>query len=421
MIRADRSTVAPPESLSRPFQSGANKGMTEEQAIIDRYAAYLAQADPKPKFSFPFAAYKSQDVKLALAQLFHGKCAYCESRYAGTQPMDVEHFRPKGGVQDVDAQGKPVLSDGYPWLAARWANLLPSCIDCNRPRTQHDALTGLDETLGKANQFPVAGPRLQPPAPGSPAPTVMDEALIIDPTLDDPFEHLVFRSDGIVTATTEKGRQSIRVYALNRAELVLERLGLARLIEQRLTIIEALARIVADPTLPDPIRLDLEDLVSHEIDALMALTEPGRAFSAMARRIVAENGPAVLDPGSAPAPWGPQVEAVLVRLGGGASDPRHVGLARRLAELGFAPQVPATSPYVRWTVAGAVRPVTLYQESSGLASISTGQQAFALTLPGALVPSTERPVVRFPYTGPSPDALLAVAARFRHWADGDAG
>ena len=80
--------------------------------------------------------------------------------------------------------------------------------------------------------------------------SVLDEALIIDPTLDDPLEHLVFRADGIVTATSEKGRQSIRVYALNRAELVFERLGLARLIEQRLTIIEALAAIIADPALP---------------------------------------------------------------------------------------------------------------------------------------------------------------------------
>ena len=421
MIRADRSTVAAPESLSRPAQSGPNKGKTEEQLIIERYVAYLAQADPKPKFSFPFSAYKGQDVKFALAQLFRGKCAYCESRYAGTQPMDVEHFRPKGGVEEVDAQGKTALSDGYPWLAARWTNLLPSCIDCNRPRTQHDALTGLDETLGKANQFPVAGPRLEPPTPGTTASTVVDEALIIDPTLDDPGQHLVFRADGIVTATTEKGRQSIRVYALNRAELVLERLGLARLIEQRLTIIEALARIVADPTLPAGIRLDLEDLVSHEIDALMALTEPARPFSAMARRLVAENGPAVLDPGFVPPPWRPEVEAVLVRLGGGAVDARHAHVARGLAGLGYTPHVPATSPYVRWVVTGTVRAATLYQEASGLASTSTGQQSFARGLPGALVPSTERPVVRFPYTDPPADDLVAVASRFRRWADGDPG
>lgn len=419
MIRADRSTVPAPESLSRPAQSGPNQGKTEEQVIIERYTEYLHAADHDAKFSFPFSAYKNQDVKLALGQLFHGKCAYCESRYAGTQPMDVEHFRPKGGVTDVDAQGNPVLAEGYPWLAARWTNLLPSCIDCNRPRIQHDALTGLDETLGKANQFPVVGPRLQPPVPGGGVSSVMDEALIIDPTLDDPLQHLVFRPDGIVTATSEKGRQSIRVYALNRAELVFERLGLARLIEQRLTIIEALATIVADPALPEGLRLDLQDLVSHEIDALMALTEPGRPFSAMARQIIAENGPSVLDPGFVAPRWGPDVDAMLHRLGGGDASGRHVDLARRLTDLGFVAHVPASSPYVRWTVDGTVRRATLYQEASSLASISAAQLAFARTLPGAAVPSADRPVVRFPLPGPTAAGTLDVPARFRRWADGD--
>lgn len=421
MIRADRSTVPTPESLSRRADRGANQGKTEEEAIIERYAAYLQSADPKPKFAFPFAAYKSQDVKLALAELFHGKCAYCESRYAGTQPMDVEHFRPKGGVEDVDTQGRPVLAEGYPWLAARWTNLLPSCIDCNRPRTQHDALTGRDETLGKANQFPVVGPRLQPPAPGSPVSSAVDDALIIDPTLDDPLDHLVFRSDGIVTATTEKGRQSIRVFALNRAELVFERLGLARLVEQRLTVIEALARIVADPGLPDGLRLDLQDLVSHEIDALMALTEPGRPFSAMTRQLVAENSPSVLDPGSVAVLMGADVEAALARLGDAVTDTRPVDVARRLAGLGFVPHVPVTSRYVRWTVDGTVRRATLYQERSGLVSTSRAQQAFATGLAGAVAAAGRRPVVRFPYAGPTTADVATAAARFRRWADGDTG
>ena len=44
----------------------------------------------------------------------------------------------------------------------------------------------MDETLGKANQFPVSGPRMQPPAPDSPTPPVEDVALLIDPTVDDP-------------------------------------------------------------------------------------------------------------------------------------------------------------------------------------------------------------------------------------------
>jgi len=264
MIRVDRSSVVVPLSLTKT-------GASEEKAIVLAYDGYF-NANPRPKnFTFTFRAYKKADVKRALGQLFRGKCAYCESRYAGTQPMDVEHWRPKGGVQEPGQQG---LAEGYPWLAARWTNLLPSCIDCNRPRVQHDELTNLDETLGKANQFPVVGPRMQRPLPGSTTQPVEDNPLLIDPTVDDPSLHIRFRDDGVAMALTDKGTQSIRIYALNRAELVFERLGVARLVEQRLELIERLAIVIADPQLNQQLKLDLQDLVAHEINALLELTEP---------------------------------------------------------------------------------------------------------------------------------------------------
>jgi hypothetical protein len=33
---------------------------------------------------------------------FHGKCAYCEENIRTNQYGDVEHFRPKGGIRQVD-------------------------------------------------------------------------------------------------------------------------------------------------------------------------------------------------------------------------------------------------------------------------------------------------------------------------------
>jgi uncharacterized protein (TIGR02646 family) len=417
VIRADRSAVVTPESLTREAKTGENKGKTEEQVIIEKYAAYLLDNTPDKKFVFDFKAYKADDVKLALAQLFRGKCAYCESRYAGTQPMDVEHFRPKGGVEEIGPDGKAHLAEGYPWLAAHWTNLLPSCIDCNRPRIQHDALTGVDEKLGKANQFPVTGPRMVPPTPGSPTLPAEDAALIIDPTVDDPPSHLDFRDDGIVTSTTDKGRQSIRVYALNRAELVFERLGLSRLIEQRLTIIEALAGIVAGPGISDAVRLDLQDLVSHEIDALMELAEPGRPFSAMARQLIDENSPLQLAPTPAlPAP----VAAMLQRFADADPGTHHATLATRLAALGFVPNLPPVSPFVRWTVTGTVRTASLFQEKLGLVSDRVGQLAFASGLPGADIRVNDPPKVRYTYQQAQLDAVLDAATRFRAWADGTA-
>ncbi|HEU0246381.1 MAG TPA: hypothetical protein VFR38_04775, partial [Gaiellaceae bacterium] len=99
---------------------------------------------------FNFRAYKSVDVVRQLGLSFGGKCAYCEGAWEGTAPVDVEHWRPKGGYVADGRLKKP----GYYWLAAEWLNLLPSCIDCNRERTQpfEDSPPHL---AGKANKFPL--------------------------------------------------------------------------------------------------------------------------------------------------------------------------------------------------------------------------------------------------------------------------
>jgi len=415
VIKVDRTTVTAPASLARRATSGAHVGLTEEEAIVVEYAAYLA-AVPRPKtFGFAFKAYKNDDVKAALADLFHGKCAYCEQRYAGTQPMDVEHWRPKGGVEEVDALGAKVLAEGYPWLAARWTNLLPSCIDCNRPRIQRDVVTGESVTLGKANQFPVTGARMPPPAPGDLTPQVEDSALIIDPTIDDPTEHLSFRDDGAVLGRTDKGEQSIRVYALNRAELAFERLGLAKLIEQRLTTIEALAAVIADQALTTDLQRDLQDLVSHEIDALMELADPGRPFSAMARQLIEENSPLQISPHPAAVPWSTDVAAMLQRFTDHAPGAQHLRVASQLAGLGFAPHLAASAaPYVRWVAQGTERSVALYQNSAGLTSESARQRDEASRLPGAQLTGDR---VRFGYASATLDQVLAAATGLRDWAD----
>ena len=104
-----------------------------------------------------FSYYKNDAVKARLVDLFHGKCAYCESFYSSTQPMDVEHFRPKGAVAEDDEH------PGYYWLAATWENLLPSCIDCNRQRNQFDVVEGETISLGKKDRFPIGGTRARTP------------------------------------------------------------------------------------------------------------------------------------------------------------------------------------------------------------------------------------------------------------------
>ncbi|WP_364518682.1 hypothetical protein [Nocardioides sp. LML1-1-1.1] len=279
--------------MTRRATWGKHTGKSERDRVLEEYAAHCASGKDPVDFTFSYEVYSNADVKLALHQLFGGKCAYCESRYSGTQPMDVEHWRPKGEVLEYDATGVKTRLQGYHWLASTWSNLLPSCIDCNRPRTQTDGVSQAVELQGKGSQFPVRdGVRMKPPTSEVPDPAE-DDALILDPTRDDPAAHLTFRSDGTVhpTAGSEKGRESIRVYALNRSELAFERLGVARLIEQRLVTITGLADLIAAGGLADHIELTLRDLVAHEINALYELAEPDQPYSEMARQMIAQNAP----------------------------------------------------------------------------------------------------------------------------------
>lgn len=43
--------------------------------------------------------YSGDDIRASLEELFHRKCAYCETIIAGAT-WDVEHFRPKGRVAE---------------------------------------------------------------------------------------------------------------------------------------------------------------------------------------------------------------------------------------------------------------------------------------------------------------------------------
>lgn len=58
--------------------------------------------------------YKQDDIKQALKQHYHSKCAYCEQY---VERWDVEHYRPK---------------KVYYWLAYSWDNLLLACPTCNQ-------------------------------------------------------------------------------------------------------------------------------------------------------------------------------------------------------------------------------------------------------------------------------------------------
>ena len=182
-----------------------------------------------------------------LDNVFHGKCAYCETFTEAGQWGDAEHYRPKGRVdycdppgtelrraQTEDENGQPMDHPGYFWLAYHWENLFPACQKCNSGE-------------GKQNQFPAAqhhafARRNAPNQPGSvaagltlyyPEPTELDsveQPLLLNPYKDEPDLHLCFGECGIVSARKDqadhdsaRGDHSIAVYRLRRDGLLRER------------------------------------------------------------------------------------------------------------------------------------------------------------------------------------------------------
>jgi len=236
---ADRGTDTPPAGL----EARDRNNLTE----LERVREHQASTDPA-KGSFEFAAYKDAEVKRLLEQLFHGKCAYCETYYSASAPVDIEHYRPKGAVSEDPTH------PGYWWLAMRWDNLLPSCIDCNRkrkqvviqPGTSLAELQRLSRTAdghpvgsGKKDSFPIAAGAVR----ALPELTAFgaEGALLLDPCRDDPEEHLLFHVEGVEPVglivakgdpqPSERGVTSIQVYGLNRLGLVQDRTRVLRHLE----------------------------------------------------------------------------------------------------------------------------------------------------------------------------------------------
>lgn len=206
--------------------------LTETDYALWYFAGVVPAIAPLPPAKKPvFKVYKSAAVVAELEAIFGEKCAYCESVYGHVGPMDVEHYRPKSGY--LDEKGG-LCKPGYFWLAADWNNLLASCPDCNRERKQVLRIKGgklVKTKAGKANRFPIADERARATTPAGLAAEV---PLLLNPCVDQPSDHLRFRSDGFVDvaetpqeAALPKGRRTIEVCGLERDRLRGQRRALA--------------------------------------------------------------------------------------------------------------------------------------------------------------------------------------------------
>lgn len=155
------------------------------------------------------------DLKEHLITLFYGKCGYCEAPFIAVSFGDVEHYRPKGRV-DEDERHK-----GYYWLAYEPTNYLPACQLCNEP--------------AKRDHFPIRGTR----AYSESDPLDNEDPLLINPYRDAFEDHLEFLPSthpivpqgpnkpplgpGSVRGKTDKGWNSISTLGLYRGPICEQR------------------------------------------------------------------------------------------------------------------------------------------------------------------------------------------------------
>jgi uncharacterized protein (TIGR02646 family) len=153
--------------LTAPTEAKLAELTQEVVAALNPREKAASRWKSKPKAAF-------DEIRTALETMAHGRsrCMYCEDG----QGTDIDHFRPKAD---------------YPDHAFSWPNYLLACSYCNSNL--------------KRNQFPTD-------ARGAP--------LLIDPSVDDPAQHLEFLSTtGEFTALTPKGEASIQVFGLNDEKL----------------------------------------------------------------------------------------------------------------------------------------------------------------------------------------------------------
>lgn len=125
-------------NFDRPNENDSFEGRvtTKRQDVEDAINNNL-----KPEFPSTW-----RDFKADFASAQQGRCGYCEIQVIAGQFGNVEHYAPKGAVNEIATPGEEqlnlsnvkgrtfnTLSDrGYWWLAYDWGNYLLACEICNQ-------------------------------------------------------------------------------------------------------------------------------------------------------------------------------------------------------------------------------------------------------------------------------------------------
>jgi len=280
MIFVDRTKVKVPDILVNE----AKKGYLETKKNIE-----FANNGEWQKLSF--SAYRETEVKDSLIELFKSKCAYCESRFFHVYSGDVEHFRPKGEIEE----GLPSKKPGYYWLAAEWTNLLLSCRNCNQ-KLKHQIFGKIQkETMGKMNQFPLANRFKHIQTHIKHINEEEPNRLLINPCIENPEEFFKYEMAGVIKPKQISGikfqmaEKSISVYVLQRMPLVQARekvhIEISAQIQRVQEAILNLDKSMNTPALKS-MRVVYDKILKREMIRLKKFTNEDEEYAGMARQII---------------------------------------------------------------------------------------------------------------------------------------
>lgn len=190
-----------------------------------RQSAASGRIRAKGMFAGDYLDALLEEARPALWQLFHGKCAYCETSLesirgasdlyqppnyketlGGREPSRVrgsaDLYRPREGARGADGASS-VLH--YSWLAFEWENTLLGCAFCLRAKGSRFPVGNIRAALGTLDGDALAA----------------EHPLLLNPCADFPLQHMVPDLDkGLLIPFDERGAATIEVLNLNRGDLI---------------------------------------------------------------------------------------------------------------------------------------------------------------------------------------------------------
>lgn len=270
---------------------------------INHQLKYRKTGERGARIQKSYSVYSDTKIRQVLLKMFHGKCAYCESKITTIYNGDIEHFRPKGKIQEANPK-KP----GYYWLASDWENLLFACPFCNQTNT-HEILEGgviKEVVLGKLDQFPLASEQhrlnhmhgniyfTDPIAYKQAFDLEESERLLLNPCIDDNIEFFfkygdegaIIINDGLSPVEQQKSETSIRVYALHRLNLSQARHEKIIQIKAQIRRVEQAIKNYNDHSDTEEKRTWFEGIMRDEMCALKRFKNSDQEYAGLARYII---------------------------------------------------------------------------------------------------------------------------------------